>query len=600
MPPPRAFSRATAMHLLYGFDVVDDESRDFLASAIASGTASGGEVERLYGLSLLAGAEDWDMRIQCATALRDRVLGGVYGPYLTPYLALITLRGREGGSGHLRVPGADRAAFEPGRILGEEGAGRVQNTAKQAPKRRRSPTTKSHFWASPTRERKRRKMVEDGLSGDLSAARRHEKDAVKATGQPRSQPVPHVQHASDAIDEVLYDGDPFENAPEADPIPKGQQLGRRRSKVTTPRPRSPVSPVQVRPLEGEAATAGHYNPPPEIEDRLHLQEDSGTEPPRQNPRRSSRATTSHYFTPAASPTKQARTPATDSPTKKAPRPPRGTISALPIPPLSADRFGLIQEELAHDPFRLLVAVTFLIRTSGRAAIPVFRDLMARYPTPEALAAANPDDIIPAIRHLGLSSNRCAAIQKYARLWVERLPTREVRYGVKNYPRPGDGRDVRAGEEFGPEDEDDVPGEEGANQHEPGTDGDPAPRTKARGFGTAWEIGHLTQGPYAIDSWRIFCRDALLGRAADWTGRGRGPEFQPEWMRVLPRDKELRACLRWMWMKEGWEWDPVTGEREVLREDLRRAVDGGRVAYDNSGSLRIFDDSEGQGDLDGPG
>jgi hypothetical protein len=72
------------------------------------------------------------------------------------------------------------------------------------------------------------------------------------------------------------------------------------------------------------------------------------------------------------------------------------------------------------------------------------------------------------------------------------------------------------------------------------------------------------------------------------------------MRVLPRDKELRACLRWMWMKEGWEWDPVTGEREVLREDLRRAVDGGRVAYDNSGSLRIFDDSEGQGDLDGPG
>ena len=58
------------------------------------------------------------------------------------------------------------------------------------------------------------------------------------------------------------------------------------------------------------------------------------------------------------------------------------------------------------------------------------------------------------------------------------------------------------------------------------------------------------------------------------------------MRVLPEDKELRACLRWMWMREGWEWDPVTGEREVLREGLRIAVDEGRVGYDDMGELKI--------------
>ncbi|AEO65823.1 uncharacterized protein THITE_37268, partial [Thermothielavioides terrestris NRRL 8126] len=245
-----------------------------------------------------------------------------------------------------------------------------------------------------------------------------------------------------------------------------------------------------------------------------------------------------------------------------PRPPRGTVSSLPIPPLSADRFGLIQEELADDPFRLLVAVTFLIRTAGKTAIPVFRQLMERFPTPEALAGADPAEIISLIRPLGLSAVRCAAIQKYARLWLERPPTREVRYGVKNYPRPGDGWYVRAGEEFGPEDS-------------------PA----------AWEIGHLTQGPYALDSWRIFCRDVLLCRSEHWTGKGSAPGFQPEWMRVLPADKELRACLRWMWMREGWEWDPLTGEREPLREDLRRAVDEGNVGYDDSGNLVILNQAE---------
>ena len=103
---------------------------------------------------------------------------------------------------------------------------------------------------------------------------------------------------------------------------------------------------------------------------------------------------------------------------------------------------------------------------------------------------------------------------------------------------------------------------------------------------------MTQGKYAIDSWRIFCRDAMLGRAEDWNGGGREPEFQPEWMRVMPQDKELRAFLRWMWMREGWEWDPATGDRIVLSEELRSAVDEGRVEYDETGGLRILDEPRG--------
>ncbi len=42
------------------------------------------------------------------------------------------------------------------------------------------------------------------------------------------------------------------------------------------------------------------------------------------------------------------------------------------------------------------------------------------------------------------------------------------------------------------------------------------------------------------------------------------------------------------MREGWEWDPLTGEREPLREEMRSAVDEGRVGYDNSGNLVILE------------
>ncbi|KXJ91965.1 hypothetical protein Micbo1qcDRAFT_162030, partial [Microdochium bolleyi] len=216
-------------------------------------------------------------------------------------------------------------------------------------------------------------------------------------------------------------------------------------------------------------------------------------------------------------------------------------------------------------------------------MPVFRELIEQYPTPKDLSEADPVEIEAMIRHLGLSNNRTATIQKYARLWEENPPQPGVRYGVKNYPKQGDGKDVRAGEKLDPED----------------------PRE------AAWEIGHLTQGRYAIDSWRIFCRDVFLGRASNneqipeggvssvtnsasknTKSRRRKSSttplsrtesvFQPEWMRVLPEDKELRAYLRWMWMREGWEWDPLTGERTVLSREMYEAVQEGRVVWDNTG------------------
>lgn len=80
-------------------------------------------------------------------------------------------------------------------------------------------------------------------------------------------------------------------------------------------------------------------------------------PKARKPRKST-GTTSEHFTP--------------SPKRK--RVPAGT-SAVPFPKLSAPRFGLIQERLATDPFRLLIAVTFLNKTHGKAARPIFEQVM---------------------------------------------------------------------------------------------------------------------------------------------------------------------------------------------------------------------------------
>ncbi|KAH7364063.1 DNA glycosylase [Rhexocercosporidium sp. MPI-PUGE-AT-0058] len=235
------------------------------------------------------------------------------------------------------------------------------------------------------------------------------------------------------------------------------------------------------------------------------------------------------------------------------------VSCIPFPPLSAPHFGLIQEKLAHDPFRLLIAVTFLIRTHGKHAIPVFYELMEKYPTPEALVAADKHEIVPIIRHLGLQNQRASTYQIYAKIWLEDPPLKDKRHPVRGYPEPESGRDVKKGETILDSDE-----------------------------RSAWEIGHMTQGPYAIDSWRIFCRDVLRGVADGYNGEGSEEGFQPEWMRVVPEDKELRAYLRWMWLKEGFEWDPFTGEKEVACKDLMKAAMEGRIAWDDAGGMRILD------------
>jgi hypothetical protein len=158
--------------------------------------------------------------------------------------------------------------------------------------------------------------------------------------------------------------------------------------------------------------------------------------------------------------------------------------------------------------------------------------------------------------------------RFARTFLDDPPVKGKRHRVEHYPTKNAHAGIKKGEVLS---DDDI--REGA-----------------------WEIGHLTKGPYAIDSWRIFCRDELRGLAKGWNGDGAEEGFQPEWMRVLPNDKELRAFLRWCWLREGWVWDAETGEREVARKELIDAVNDERVVWewkgnDGKGGWKIMENYE---------
>lgn len=241
--------------------------------------------------------------------------------------------------------------------------------------------------------------------------------------------------------------------------------------------------------------------------------------------------TSPYF--ATPPRKQRSTP------QSTPK------SCLPFPSLRARNFGLIQEQISDDPFQLVLAVTLLNCTKATVALPVFFSLVEKYPTPTVLAAAPLDEIVAMTQHLGFQNVRAKTLHGIAQTWLDAPPMKGRRYRTMHYPNPGDGKTIKPGEVL---DDDDL-------------------------RSGAFEIAHIHGvGPYAFDSWRIFCRDRLRGLADNWDGEGADEDFEPEWMRVLPKDKELRVFLRWKWLKKGVLWNCMTGEAGDASEDLIAAAE----------------------------
>ncbi|KAI0423249.1 DNA glycosylase [Xylaria grammica] len=554
---------------MFGFDVEDDDDKEYLAELAMYRIGHEDDIRGFIHLSLLRGAEEWDQAICCATAMKARGFchDSLDGQDVLTFLAKFSsVYNSSHATTILSSPEKSRRPRAKRKSKRTCLSPRVEiqldipvNKQRKVQNGKDSP-----YWDGtciPVRQQDSRSN--DGPETTVTAKKAPMKfkgsleRAVSPTPTapieaPGDDTVVQTYRGSDSeLTPITLDGqhelgksvlfvDPKEHDSEAGNDITGEALGE--PSIALPK----LDAHTKQNLITSDVDTGKANRALGDERNLSTSQ-------KQTPKREAK---SPYFNTTAavpSPPKLSKSPKI--------RPPRGTVSSLPFPRLDAPRFGLIQEELAHDPFRLLIAVTFLVRTSGKAAIPVFRALMAKYPTPSALAAADAAEIVAMIRHLGLGSVRAAAIQRYARVWLEDPPRNGVRHAVKNYH------------------------------------GAESPRTDEHGVlvrsggDSAWEIGHMTQGPYALDSWRIFCRDVLRGAAEDWKGGGREGEFQPEWMRVLPQDKELRAYLRWMWMQEGWQWDPRTGEKVVLSEDLRRAVAEGRVGYDDTGDLRILDHAD---------
>ncbi|KAG6017525.1 hypothetical protein E4U54_006601 [Claviceps lovelessii] len=530
---------------------VPEEEADFLSDIIDSSLAPANEVQSLVEASIFANSDDFHHLVSCATAIQRskfRDPNSLEGNDVLTFIWRI-LNGRECASDAQPAPWA-----ETDRLIA------IAKDLADHPPHICSPRFDSgQAGGIAVRRRRRRRRCRTIVNNSKSPYWSEEKDSSEE----------QVRNDNDtAVDSLGH-------RPQ-----RGEYAGRFGSdlslEITCPflRPRRPITRTaeSVEPAEsvfdGELSHSS-YTPSSHAKlanTRLQLPSSSPFLVPAINSSEKRLPSSSPYFVPAIS----------SSEKKPRKRKLGGIVSSVPFPPLFCSRFGLIQEEMAHEPFWLLIAVTFLIKTNGRVAIPVFHKVKERFPSPKQLAEpSNADELLGMIRHLGLAKHRLRLIQKYATLFLEAPPMAGTLHKVRNYGQ----RDCPSGFE-------DMCSIGIQNQSLDTL------LIAYSGVGKAsmeaWEIGHMTQGKYTLDSWRIFCRDKLLGRAEDWNGKGREPEFQPEWMRVMPQDKELRAFLRWMWMREGWEWDPVTGERRVLRPELQLAVNEYRVEYDDEGGLRILD------------
>lgn len=179
---------------------------------------------------------------------------------------------------------------------------------------------------------------------------------------------------------------------------------------------------------------------------------------------------------------------------------------------------LIQEAVCHDPWKVLLAVRLLNVTTGRMAIPIFWKIVRRWPTPRDLVNAPLDELIELIRPLGLYNKRAKWFKEISQCYIEDPP----RYLKDSLQSP----ETR------------------------GTSTKPC-RRKTRSSYPDTPISHFPGvGPYAFDSFRIFCTSS------------HGPVeaiAKEEWKHVMPNDKELIRYLRWKWAYEEHKiWYPIEG------------------------------------------
>lgn len=80
-------------------------------------------------------------------------------------------------------------------------------------------------------------------------------------------------------------------------------------------------------------------------------------------------------------------------------------------------YDLIQERYVGDPWRIMVVCIMLNLTRGCQVKGVVDSFFTKYPTPDACAAADMDELIKVIKPLGLWKRRAISLVKFSNAWL---------------------------------------------------------------------------------------------------------------------------------------------------------------------------------------
>ena len=95
--------------------------------------------------------------------------------------------------------------------------------------------------------------------------------------------------------------------------------------------------------------------------------------------------------------------------------------------------AIIQQEFQHNPWQMLVGCIMLNQTSNKNVRQVIYSFFERWPTPQSVVGANPDDIREHIRPLGFYNKRTATIQRFSNEYIEkRFVNAHELHGIGKY------------------------------------------------------------------------------------------------------------------------------------------------------------------------
>ncbi|KAE9530713.1 hypothetical protein AGLY_011175 [Aphis glycines] len=102
-----------------------------------------------------------------------------------------------------------------------------------------------------------------------------------------------------------------------------------------------------------------------------------------------------------------------------------------IPPRSP--YALIQEDLFHNPWQLLIATIFLTKVTAKLAIPKIHEFLLKWPTPEDVMNADPQDLLFSVKNLGLENTRVKTIKQFTADFLSKKWKYPIElYGIGKY------------------------------------------------------------------------------------------------------------------------------------------------------------------------